>query len=122
MTETDLSLAYSLDSHAHILEYGASRLIPLEAAKNVNGTYSPSVCSIYCLDLTNLAEAVASVREYIVSDPEVYGKSDFVEGWGWDHTSWPMQHWPTAVCISSFRNVIPSHHLTISRPISTLIL
>jgi hypothetical protein len=37
IVNTDKSLTSSLDSHAHILEYGASRLIPLEAAKNIKG-------------------------------------------------------------------------------------
>lgn len=37
ITEADVSSAKSLDSHGHILEYGASRLIPLDAAKNING-------------------------------------------------------------------------------------
>jgi hypothetical protein len=66
------------DSHAHILEYGASRLMDLESAKTVK-------------------DCVAVVRKFVVSSPDI--KNDmtkFVEGWGWDHTSWPIEKWPTA--------------------------
>lgn len=33
-----LSKRFFLDSHAHILEYGASRLMDLEGAKTIQGT------------------------------------------------------------------------------------
>ncbi|KAI0266689.1 amidohydrolase family-domain-containing protein [Gloeopeniophorella convolvens] len=66
------------DSHAHMLEYGASRLIPLESARSAKA-------------------AAALVRQFILSDEDI--KQDplkFVEGWGWDHTKWPNQEFPTA--------------------------
>ncbi|KAK0461124.1 amidohydrolase family-domain-containing protein [Desarmillaria tabescens] len=66
------------DSHAHILEYGASRLIPLEQGQTIK-------------------EVVTSVRDYIVSDPDIFNnKSKVVQGWGWDHTVWPEGRWPNA--------------------------
>ncbi|KAK0212699.1 amidohydrolase family-domain-containing protein [Desarmillaria ectypa] len=66
------------DSHAHILEYGASRLIPLEQGQTIK-------------------EVVTSVKDYIVSDPDIYdNKSKIVQGWGWDHTVWPEGRWPNA--------------------------
>ncbi|KAK0485942.1 amidohydrolase family-domain-containing protein [Armillaria novae-zelandiae] len=66
------------DSHAHILEYGASRIIPLEQGRTIK-------------------EVVQSVRDYIVSDPDINNnKSKLVQGWGWDHTVWPEGRWPNA--------------------------
>ncbi|KDQ57712.1 hypothetical protein JAAARDRAFT_35398 [Jaapia argillacea MUCL 33604] len=66
------------DSHAHILEYGSSRQLPLEGAKSVEA-------------------AVGLVHQYIKANPDfLQDKSKFVEGWGWDHTSWPKAEWPTA--------------------------
>lgn len=66
------------DSHAHMLEYGASRLLPLEGAKTVSA-------------------AVALVRRFIESEPDVANDtSKYIEGWGWDHTAWPIQEFPTA--------------------------
>ncbi|KAF8881536.1 amidohydrolase family-domain-containing protein [Mucidula mucida] len=66
------------DSHAHILEYGASKLIPLEDGRNIK-------------------EVVKSVGDYILANPDLYNnKSKIVEGWGWDHTIWPEGRWPNA--------------------------
>jgi len=66
-----------------MLEYGASRLIPLESARS--------------------AKAVtALIRRYILSDEDI--KRDplkFVEGWGWDHTKWAEQGFPTAAVLDS---------------------
>ncbi|KAI9458558.1 amidohydrolase family-domain-containing protein [Russula earlei] len=71
------------DSHAHMLEHGASRLIPLESARS--------------------AKAVtALIRQFILSDEDT--KRDpmkFVEGWGWDHTKWAEQGFPTAAVLDS---------------------
>ncbi|EIM82980.1 uncharacterized protein STEHIDRAFT_102473 [Stereum hirsutum FP-91666 SS1] len=71
------------DSHAHMLEYGASRLIPLESAKT--------------------AEAAATlVKEYILSDPDILrDKEKIVMGWGWDHTRWEGQQFPTAAALDA---------------------
>ncbi|KAH7888360.1 amidohydrolase family-domain-containing protein, partial [Phlebopus sp. FC_14] len=66
------------DSHAHILEYGASRQLALEGGKSIEDT-------------------VSLVRKYVLANPDIYdNKSKVIEGWGWDHTSWPVQEWPTA--------------------------
>lgn len=46
----------------------------------------------------SFAETVALVRNYIMDHLDVYhNKSRFIEGWGWDHTSWLVEDWPTAV-------------------------
>ncbi|KZT04626.1 uncharacterized protein LAESUDRAFT_727798 [Laetiporus sulphureus 93-53] len=65
------------DSHAHILEYGAMKQMPMEDARTVE-------------------ETVRRVREYILSDPDLkHDKTKFVEGWGWDHTNWERDDWPS---------------------------
>ncbi|KAI0702541.1 amidohydrolase family-domain-containing protein [Earliella scabrosa] len=65
------------DSHTHILEYGATKQMPLEGTKSI-------------------AETVARVRAYILADPDIVNdKTKFVEGWGWDHTKWLLEEWPT---------------------------
>ncbi|KAN0134017.1 Amidohydrolase family domain containing protein [Lactarius tabidus] len=71
------------DSHAHMLEYGASRLIPLESARSAKA-------------------ATALVRRFILSDEDIKkDPSKFVEGWGWDHTKWAKQEFPTAADLDS---------------------
>ncbi|TFK44572.1 amidohydrolase family-domain-containing protein [Crucibulum laeve] len=66
------------DSHGHILEYGASQQLPLEGTKTIQDT-------------------VARVREFILSNPDVYNDtSKFIMGGGWDHTVWPSSGWPSA--------------------------
>ncbi|ESK85235.1 hypothetical protein Moror_11382 [Moniliophthora roreri MCA 2997] len=67
------------DSHAHILEYGASRQLPLEGTKTIQ-------------------ETVDRVRDYILANPDVQrDTSKFILGGGWDHTVWPGNSWPSAV-------------------------
>ncbi|KAF8894936.1 amidohydrolase family-domain-containing protein [Gymnopilus junonius] len=64
------------DSHAHILEYGATQQLPLEGAKTIQ-------------------DAVALVREYILTNSDIFNDtSKFIIGGGWDHTIWPS--WPSA--------------------------
>ncbi|KZV76297.1 amidohydrolase 3 [Peniophora sp. CONT] len=71
------------DSHVHSLEYGASRLIPLEKAQTPE-------------------EAVAAVRAFILSDEDIRQNPDkFVQGWGWDHTKWPESQFPFAAHLDS---------------------
>ncbi|KAF5370724.1 hypothetical protein D9758_002094 [Tetrapyrgos nigripes] len=66
------------DSHAHILEYGASQQLPLEGTKSIN-------------------ETVQRVRDYINANPDVKAdKSMYILGGGWDHTVWPTSGWPSA--------------------------
>ncbi|KAI0656518.1 amidohydrolase family-domain-containing protein [Cubamyces menziesii] len=65
------------DSHAHVLEYGATKQMPLEGTKSI-------------------AETVGRVRAYIEADPDILeDKTKYVEGWGWDHTKWLLEEWPT---------------------------
>lgn len=79
-----------------MLEYGASRLIPLESARSAKGDPDPSK---WVKSKSNpLKAATALVRQFILSDEDV--KQDplkFVLGWGWDHTKWPEQGFPAAV-------------------------
>ncbi|THV06783.1 hypothetical protein K435DRAFT_848853 [Dendrothele bispora CBS 962.96] len=66
------------DSHAHILEYGASQQLPLEGTQSINDT-------------------VKRVRDYILANPDIQtDKSKFILGGGWDHTVWPTSRWPSA--------------------------
>ncbi|THU95686.1 amidohydrolase 3 [Dendrothele bispora CBS 962.96] len=66
------------DSHAHIMEYGENRQLPLEGTLTV-------------------AETVSRVRNYSVSNPDIHSdKSLVVRGGGWDHTSWPNGSLPTS--------------------------
>ncbi|KAF7310265.1 Amidohydro-3 domain-containing protein [Mycena indigotica] len=66
------------DSHGHILEYGASRQLPLEGTASIDDT-------------------VARVRQYILNTPSILNDTNaFVRGGGWDHTQWPGAAWPTA--------------------------
>ncbi|TDL24188.1 hypothetical protein BD410DRAFT_767359 [Rickenella mellea] len=71
------------DSHAHVLEYGANRILPLDGVKDSTAV-------------------VHRVRDYIKSNPDVLkNKTHFIEGWGWDHTSWPTEKWPSAAELES---------------------
>ncbi|KAH7915226.1 amidohydrolase family-domain-containing protein [Hygrophoropsis aurantiaca] len=71
------------DSHAHILEYGANRQLPLEGGKSIEGT-------------------VALVKQHILENPDTYkDTSKIIEGWGWDHTSWPVEEWPNSDAFES---------------------
>ncbi|KAK6985112.1 Amidohydro-3 domain-containing protein [Favolaschia claudopus] len=66
------------DSHGHLLEYGASKQLPLEGTSTIN-------------------ETVGRVRSYILLTPSVLeNQNAFIRGGGWDHTSWPGSAWPTA--------------------------
>ena len=48
--------------------------------------------------LQRITEAVEHVSNYVKADPVIYhNTSYFVEGWGWDHTKWPAEQWPTTV-------------------------
>ncbi|KAJ7679556.1 amidohydrolase family-domain-containing protein [Mycena polygramma] len=71
------------DSHGHLLEYGASRQLPLEGTATINDT-------------------VARVREYILRTPAILHNRDaWIRGGGWDHTSWPGAAWPTAEALDA---------------------
>ncbi|KAI0812390.1 amidohydrolase family-domain-containing protein [Irpex lacteus] len=71
------------DSHAHILEYGFTKVLPLE------GTHTAR-------------ETVGRVREYIESKPDLlHDKTKIVEGWGWDHTKWLQTTWPSSADLES---------------------
>ncbi|KAG6813680.1 hypothetical protein H0H92_008528 [Tricholoma furcatifolium] len=67
-----------IDSHAHLLEYGAAQELPLEGTKTIQDT-------------------VARVRNFILSNQDVFNDtSKFIIGGGWDHTVWPTASWPTS--------------------------
>ncbi|KAJ7287350.1 amidohydrolase family-domain-containing protein [Mycena rebaudengoi] len=71
------------DAHGHILEYGASRQLPLEGTKDIQ-------------------ETISRIREHILASPEVYSdKSTYVLGGGWDHMVWSTTRWPTAADLDS---------------------
>ena len=58
-------------------------------------------------------DAVARVRAYILSNPDIYNDtSKTITGGGWDHTVWPSTSWPTAV------SCFPPSHLNRSLTIS----
>ncbi|KAJ7189665.1 amidohydrolase family-domain-containing protein [Mycena pura] len=66
------------DSHGHLLEYGASRQLPLEGTATID-------------------ETVSRIRDYILNNPAILNNRDAViRGGGWDHTPWPGAAWPTA--------------------------
>lgn len=47
-------------------------------------------------------ETVERVKAYILADPDILDdKTKFVEGWGWDHTKWLLEEWPTYVRLAS---------------------
>lgn len=38
------------------------------------------------------------MKAYILADPDIINdKTKYVEGWGWDHTRWLLEQWPTYV-------------------------
>ncbi|KAF9455444.1 amidohydrolase 3, partial [Collybia nuda] len=80
------------DSHCHILEYGASKLIDLESGKSVQ-------------------ETVGYVAEYILANPDIRNNmSKVIEGWGFDHTAWASGVLPVAADLDA-------HPITRGRPI-----
>ena len=85
------------DSHGHTLEYGASRLLLLEGSESGSGQIAPSCLTGHLL-IHSLTAAVARVRDYILSHPAVLNdRSSLIEGWGWDHTAWPVEKFPSYV-------------------------
>ncbi|PFH52001.1 hypothetical protein AMATHDRAFT_74508 [Amanita thiersii Skay4041] len=71
-------LSFLLDSHAHILEYGSAKELPLGGTRSI-------------------AETVARVKEFILANPDVQNDtSKYITGGGWDHTIWNTTRWPTA--------------------------
>jgi predicted amidohydrolase YtcJ len=65
------------DAHAHPLEYGYSRRLPLAGTKSIE-------------------EIVAKVEEYVKARGGI-PEGEWVVGMGWDQTKWPVQEFPTAV-------------------------
>ena len=62
----------------------------------------------------DILETVERVKAYILADPDIAeDKTKFVEGWGWDHTKWLLEEWPTYV-----RFVGNSHPLSYRSSIS----
>ncbi|KAF7300007.1 Amidohydro-3 domain-containing protein [Mycena kentingensis (nom. inval.)] len=83
----------STDSHGHVLEYGASRQLPLEGTASID-------------------ETVARVRDYILATPSLSNNTDaWIRGGGWDHTRWPGGAWPSAICACFLLPVDADHDL-----------
>ncbi|KAF8518737.1 amidohydrolase 3 [Gautieria morchelliformis] len=71
------------DSHGHILEHGKKLQL------NLDGLSSPQ-------------EAVKRIREYIKARPDILNDPEaWIDGGGWDHTSWPGAKWPTSADLDS---------------------
>jgi hypothetical protein len=52
-------------------------------------------------------EAVAAVRAFALKDEDVRrDPKKYIQGWGWDHTKWPGQEFPTAVCSSTSFHIL----------------
>lgn len=65
------------DSHAHILEYGASKQLDLEGTKTIE-------------------ETVKRIRNYVLGTLDVFtDEKAFIYGSGWDQTAWPSGGLPT---------------------------
>lgn len=66
------------DAHAHVLENGYMKQLPLNTANSVQ-------------------DVVDLVKQYINSHPLIRdNRSRWVEGMGWDHIKWPGQAFPVA--------------------------
>ncbi|KAJ3518136.1 hypothetical protein NLJ89_g62 [Agrocybe chaxingu] len=99
------------DSHAHILEYGATQQLPLEGSKTIQGIHFAR--RLRRLSLSSSTDAVARVREYILSTPEIYNDTTkLITGGGWDHTVWPSSTWPTAADLEA-DSVIRGRHVVL---------
>ena len=69
-----------IDSHAHILEYGASRMMDLEGAKSIHGVQP--YCQTYAQLMTSALhpDCVGAVRSFILSNQDVENDtSKFIE-------------------------------------------
>lgn len=66
------------DAHAHPLEYGYSRRLPLAGTKSVE-------------------EVITGVEEYVASRADKIRNGEWIIGMGWDQTKWPVQELPSAV-------------------------
>ncbi|KDR78373.1 hypothetical protein GALMADRAFT_1317785 [Galerina marginata CBS 339.88] len=67
------------DAHAHVIENGFMMQLPLVGAKSVQ-------------------EVIDRVKAYILSHPDVMDDmTRWIEGMGWDQTTWPGGDFPTAV-------------------------
>ncbi|KAG7091704.1 hypothetical protein E1B28_008106 [Marasmius oreades] len=76
-------MVFTVDSHAHILEYGKTAQLELEGTKSVD-------------------ETVKLVRQHILSNPDLLGdKSRVIFGGGWDHMSWSTRQFPTSKDLDS---------------------
>ncbi|KAG5640948.1 hypothetical protein DXG03_006545 [Asterophora parasitica] len=87
------------DSHCHILEYGASQLVPLQDGKSAEGTRF-----IWLATTANplASDTVRILAEYIKSTPTLANdKNKVIEGWGYDHASWDVPVLPTAADFDS---------------------
>ncbi|KAF8901017.1 amidohydrolase family-domain-containing protein [Gymnopilus junonius] len=71
------------DAHAHVIENGYMRQLPLMGSKSVQ-------------------EIVERIKAYILSHPDVKNdRTHWIEGMGWDQTKWPGAQFPTAEDLES---------------------
>ncbi|KDR78376.1 hypothetical protein GALMADRAFT_266881 [Galerina marginata CBS 339.88] len=71
------------DAHAHIIDNGYMRQLPLMGSKSVE-------------------EVVNRIKAYILSHPDVANDATrWIEGMGWDQTKWPGAQFPTAADLDS---------------------
>ncbi|KAI5451613.1 hypothetical protein NCC49_001594 [Naganishia albida] len=66
-----------VDSHAHSLEYGWSRQLPLRGSSSVD-------------------DVISKVEKYVKSHAEQIAKGQWIEGAGWDQNIWPVKSFPKA--------------------------
>jgi len=66
------------DAHAHPLEYGYSRRLPLAGTKSID-------------------EIIAKVEAYVAARGGKIPDGEWIVGMGWDQTKWPVKEFPTAV-------------------------
>lgn len=93
------------DSHGHMLEYGANRILPLDGCKSIQG--HSAFGAFIRSDIRKLtlapSDTVDRVKRFISANPLFFNDTNrIVEGWGWDHTSWPAEVFPNAVSACGF--------------------
>ena len=110
------------DAHAHIVENGLMMELPLAGSKSVQGenfiVHSSKNFNRVC-SITEYLDVVERVRAYVVSHPDVQNDmTRWIEGWGWDQTTWSIAQFPTAVGLDFIMAwMITSYVMLLPRPI-----
>lgn len=86
------------DSHGHILEHGKNLELNLDGLSSPQGKFL-EISNFQTTHLfVHVAEAVKRIRDYIKARPDILNDPEaWIDGGGWDHTSWPGSRWPTSV-------------------------